>query len=303
MKRYVVARVGWLGLMLAGLLCITFAIARMVPGDPARLAAGPDATESMVETVRAKYGLDRPLPVQFGRYLAGLVAGDLGQSIRSHNPVRDDLIRYFPNTLELVMLALALAVGVGVPLGMLSAVSKDTWVDHLARVVSVSGVAVPAFWLGLVVIWLLGVHLQLVRPFSGGPSVIVIAVAIIAFHSLGVLARVYRRDMLEQAAQPYFRTALAKGLSHRQALWRHCHAGAFYALLAAVRSEAGWVIGGSATLEVLFGLPGISQFLVQSISARDYHVLLAYVMVVAAWMLIMSGLLAFWMRRLDPRHS
>src|SRR5574337_773899 len=135
--------------MLFGLLCITFAIARVVPGDPARLAAGPDATESMVQTVRAKYGLDQPLPVQFARYLQGLAVGDLGQSIRSQNPVRDDLLRYFPNTLELVTLSLLLAVVAGIPLGMLSAVFKDTWVDHLSRMASVSGVAVPAFWLGI----------------------------------------------------------------------------------------------------------------------------------------------------------
>jgi len=131
--------------MLFGLLCLTFAISHVVPGDPARLAAGPDANQSMVDTIRAKYGLDRPLGVQFVRYLRGLAAGDLGESLRSRNAVRDDLARYFPNTFELVTLALLLAVAVGIPLGMLSAVYRDTWIDHWARVVSVSGVALPAF--------------------------------------------------------------------------------------------------------------------------------------------------------------
>src|SRR5215813_8737875 len=127
--------------MLFGLLCLTFAIPHVVPGDPARLAAGPDATASMVETIRAKYGLDRPLGVQFARYLGGLARGDLGESLRSRNAVRDDLARYFPNTFELVSLALLLAVALGVPLGMLSAVYQNTWLDHVTRVVSVSGVA------------------------------------------------------------------------------------------------------------------------------------------------------------------
>jgi len=135
--------------MLFGLLCLTFVISHVVPGDPARLAAGPDANAAMVETIRTKYGLDRPLAAQFARYVRGLAVGDFGGSLRSRNAVRDDLARYFPNTFELVALALLLAVAVGLPLGMLSAVYKDTWIDHGARVVSVSGVALPAFWLGL----------------------------------------------------------------------------------------------------------------------------------------------------------
>src|SRR5262249_43325822 len=107
--------------MLFGLLCLTFAISHVVPGDPARLAAGPDANPAMVETLRTKYGLDQPLATQFARYLRGLAVGDLGASLRSRNAVRDDLVRYFPNTVELVALALLLAVVVGLPLGMLSA--------------------------------------------------------------------------------------------------------------------------------------------------------------------------------------
>src|SRR2546427_8503628 len=144
--------------MLFGLLCLTFAISHVMPGDPARLAAGPDANESMVETLRAKYGLDRPLGVQFVRYLGGVVTGDLGQSLRSRNAVLDDLLRYFPNPFDLVTLALLLAVALGVPLGMLSAVYKDTWIDHWTRIVSVSGVALPAFWLGLMLQLLLALH-------------------------------------------------------------------------------------------------------------------------------------------------
>src|SRR5947208_6916472 len=145
--------------MLFGLLCITFVISHVVPGDPARLAAGPDANDAMVETIRAKYGLDRPLPVRFGRYLTGILSGDLGESLRSRNAVLDDLVRYFPNTFELVALALLLAVVVGVPLGMLSAVYQNTWIDHVTRVVSVSGVALPAFWLGLMLQLLLALYL------------------------------------------------------------------------------------------------------------------------------------------------
>src|SRR5881392_2670973 len=166
MRQYVLKRLLFLGLMLSGLFCLTFAVSHVVPGDPARLAAGPDANEAMVETIRAKYGLDRPLPVRFARYLTGILSGDLGESLRSRNAVWDDLVRYFPNTFELVTLALLLAVAIGIPLGMLSAVYKDAWIDHLARVVSVSGVALPAFWLGVML--QLAIALQLGALPLGG---------------------------------------------------------------------------------------------------------------------------------------
>src|SRR5256885_12547639 len=146
---YVAGRVLALGVLLFGLLVITFVISHVIPGDRARLAAGPDASEAMVLTLRAQYGLDRSLGTQFVVYTRGLLRGDFGLSLRSRNTVADDLARFFPNSFELVTLSLLLAVAVGVPLGMLSAVYRDTWIDHGSRVMSGSGVAVPAFWLRL----------------------------------------------------------------------------------------------------------------------------------------------------------
>src|SRR5262244_2304708 len=152
--------------MLFGLTCVTFAISHVAPGDPARLAAGPDATASMVERIRAQYGLDRPLPVQFGQYLKGVLSGDLGRSLRTRETVAADLARYFPNTFELVTGAMLLAVALGVPLGILSAVYRDTWVDQLTRVVSVSGIAIPAFWAGLMLQLLIALDLGML-PLGG----------------------------------------------------------------------------------------------------------------------------------------
>src|SRR2546428_3602800 len=160
--------------MLVGLRCITFPITHLAPGDPARLAAGPDATASMVEKIRAEYGLDLPLPVQFGQYLRGVLSGDLGRSLRTRETVAADLARYFPNTFELVTGAMLLAVGLGVPLGILSAVYRDTWVDQLTRVVSVSGIAIPAFWLGLMLQLLLALELGIV-PLGGRPGLMTAA--------------------------------------------------------------------------------------------------------------------------------
>ncbi|HEV7263479.1 MAG TPA: ABC transporter permease [Falsiroseomonas sp.] len=132
--------------MLFGLVCITFVVSNVAPSDPAALAAGPDATRDMVETIRREYGLDRPLPEQFVRYVGGLLTGDLGRSIVTTRPVTQDLARYFPATLELVLLAMGFGVLVGVPLGMVSAVLKNQAPDHATRFVAVSLVALPAFW-------------------------------------------------------------------------------------------------------------------------------------------------------------
>ena len=294
---------------LASLLAVSvaaFFLIALMPADPVMIAIRAwnlTPTEETIAALRESWGLDRSLPERYLIWLGGFVSGDWGLSFRTGEPVLSEFLRRLPLSVGIGVGGLVLAISLSVPLGLAAAQRPGGFADRLSRLIAVSVQAVPAFWIGLVAIWLLGVHLQLVRPFSGGSSIVAIAIAIIALHSVGVLSRVYRKDMLEQASRPHFRTALAKGLSRRQALWHHCHRGAFYAALAAVRSEAGWVIGSTATLEVLFGLPGISQFLVQSIAVRDYHVLIAYVMVVALWMLLMNAVLQHAMRQLDPRHA
>lgn len=294
---------------LASLLAVSvaaFILIAFMPSDPVMIAIRAwnlAPTEETVAALRENWGLDRSMLERYLIWLKGFVSGDWGLSFRTGEPVLSEFLRRLPLSVGVGVAGLLLAIVLAVPLGLAAAQRPGGLADRFTRLVAVSVQAVPAFWIGLVAVWLLGVHLQIVRPFSGGPSIIAIAIAIIALHSVGVLSRVYRRDMLEQSGRPYFRTALAKGLSRREALWHHCHRSALYALLAAVRSEAGWVIGSTATLEVLFGLPGIGQFLVQSIAVRDFHVLLAYVMVIAVWMLLMNALLKAWMRQLDPRHA
>src|SRR5438552_965089 len=159
MTAYVLRRFLFLLLMLCGLLLLTFVISHVAPGDPARVAAGPDASNDMVEIVRKQFGLDQPLSVQFGQYVKHVVTGDFGRSLRTRQDVADDLLRFFPNSFELVTLAIVLATVLGVTLGMLSAVYRDRWPDHLSRVLSVSGVAIPAFWLGLMLQLLIALDL------------------------------------------------------------------------------------------------------------------------------------------------
>ena len=285
---------------------LAFLVVASMPADPVMIAIRawnlpPDP--ATVAGLRAAWGLDLPLPERYLHWLSGFVAGDWGRSFRTGEPVLAEIAARLPLSLTMGLGGLVLAIALAVPLGFAAAARPGGIADRVSRFLSIGVQAVPAFWLGILLIWLLGVHLRLVRPFSGGPAILLIAVGLVALHSIGMLARVYRRDLVAQAAMPYFTTALAKGLFRRQALWRHGNRGALYAMLSAVRSEAGWAIGTTATLEVLFGLPGIGQFLVASISARDYAVLLAYVMVVALWMVAMNAAVGLALHRLDPRAT
>lgn len=292
---------------LMGLLAVSlasFTVISLMPADPVAIAIrvwNLPATDETVAAMRAQWGLDQPLLSRYLGWLAGFVTGEWGRSFRTGEPVFGEFLQRLPVSLSLGLAGLALANLLAIPLGFLAAARPKGIVDRFSRALSVLVQSVPAFWLGLILLWVLGVQLRWIRPFSNEWSAIVLPVLLIALHSVAVLARVYRRDLRETAARPHFQTALAKGLSERQALWRHGHRSALYALLAAVRSEAGWVIGSTATTEILFGLPGISQFLVQSIAARDQMVLQAYVMVIAIWMLVMNGGAHLAMRLLDPR--
>ena len=317
--------------MLFGLLCLTFAISHVVPGDPARLAAGPDANASMVETIRVKYGLDRPLAVQFTRYLRGLATGDLGESLRSRNAVREDLARYFPNTFELVALALLLAVVVGIPLGMLSAAYRDTWVDHWARVVSVSGVALPAFWLGLMLQllvalylgWLplggrLGLtatppapitHLLLVDAllrgqwgtFLDAARHAVLPVVTLSFPALASIMRVNRAEMLETLQQDYIKTARAQGFSGFRVVTRHALRNAMIPTLAMIGLRYGWMLGGTILVETVFDWPGIGLYAVNAAVSSDFQPIMGVTLLVGLNFMLANLLVDLAYGVLDPR--
>jgi peptide/nickel transport system permease protein len=328
---YLVRRLALLGLMLFGLLCITFAVSHVAPGDPARLAAGPDATASMVETIRLKYGLDRPLPVQFVRYVRGLAAGDLGHSLRSHNPVLDDLIRYFPNTFELVTLALLLAVAVGIPLGMLSAVHKDTWIDHVTRVTSVSGVAVPAFWLGLMLQLVLALglgllplggrlrlttpppepltHLLLVdallrgewRTFADAVHHAILPVVTLCFPALASIMRVNRAEMIETLRQDYIVNARAQGFSGFTVVAKYALKNAMIPTLTMIGLRYGWMLGGTILVESVFDWPGIGLYAVNAAVSSDFQPILGVTLLLGLNFMLANLLVDLAYGWLDPR--
>jgi len=317
--------------MLFGLLCLTFAISHIVPGDPARLAAGPDANETMVRTLRTKYGLDQPLPVQFGRYLRGVLSGDLGESLRSHHAVLDDLVRYFPNTFELVTLSLGLAVLLGIPLGMLSAVRKDTWVDHLARVVAVSGVALPAFWLGLMLQLLIALHLGVLPlggrlPLTAAPPAPVthllfvdallcgewgtfvtalrhalLPVVTLCFPALASIMRVNRAEMIETLTQDYIQSARAQGFSGFRIVTRYALRNAMIPTLTMIGLRYGWMLGGTVLVETVFDWPGIGLYAVNAAVSSDFQPIMGVTLLIGLNFMLANLLVDLAYGWLDPR--
>jgi peptide/nickel transport system permease protein len=328
---YVVRRLAFLGLMLFGLLCLTFAISHVAPGDPARLAAGPDASASMVETLRAKYGLDQPWPVQFWRYVSGVARGDLGDSLRTRQTVRDDLVRFFPNSLELVTLALLLAVALGVPLGVLSAVYKDGWIDHLTRVLSVSGVAIPAFWLGLMLQLLVALHLgwlplggrlNLVTPppppithlllvdallrgqwttFVDALHHAVLPVAVLCFPALASILRVNRAEMIETLRQDYIVNARAQGLSGAVVVAKYALRNAMVPTLAMIGLRYGWMLGGTVLVETVFDWPGIGLYAVNAAASSDFQPIMGVTLILGLNFMLANLLVDLAYGWIDPR--
>ncbi|MBB4145614.1 ABC transporter permease [Rhizobium rhizoryzae] len=290
-----------------GLLVVSFAafaIITLMPVDPVEIAIRTwnlPATDETMAALRQDWGLDRPLISRYLRWGRDFLHGDWGRSFRTGEPVRTEFLHRLPLSLSIGIAGLCLALLLALPLGFAAVVKPGGVADRFSRLLSVFTQSTPVFATGLVLIWVFGVQLRWIRPFANDRASLVLAIALVALHSTAVLARVYRKGLQEAAIQPWFVTARAKGLSETQALWRHAHPSALYAVLAAVHSEAGWVIGSAAAMEILFGLPGISQFLVQSISMRDQMVLQAYVMVIALWMVSIDCLARLMMLRLEPR--
>ena len=292
----------------ASLLAISFlafAIISAMPSDPVAIAIRAwnlPVDGDIVAGLRAQWGLDRPFIERYAAWIVRFVGGDWGISFRTGEPVAAEFLRRLPLTLTIALSGLAVALVAAVPLGFLAALRPRGVVDRATRGLAILVQAVPSIWLGLILLWVLGVQLKWIRPFTRDWTGLILPIALVALHSLAVLTRVYRRDLIEVSTQPFFRTALAKGLGRPAALWRHGHAHALYALLSAFRAEASWAVGSTAAIELLFGLPGIGQFLVESIATRDYPVLQAYVMVVACWLLLLNAGIATSLLWLGPRQ-
>jgi len=318
-------------LMLVGLLAITFTISHIAPADPAALAAGPDATLEMIELYRTEHGLDRPLYVQFAIYLRDLVTGDWGRSIHTTRPVRDDLVRYFPNTFELVVFSIAIAIGLGVPLGVLAAVRQNRPIDHVIRVITVSGVAMPMFWLGLMAQLFFALqlgwfplggriemmtdppepitHLLLVDTllrgqfgtFVEGLHHIVLPAVALCFPALASIIRVNRAEMLETLKQDYIVNAHAQGLATFRIVALYALRNAMLPTIALTGLRFGWMLGGTVLVEAVFDWPGIGLYAVQAAISSDFEPIMGATIVLGFFFMMTNFAIDVIYGMLDPR--
>ena len=300
------ARAGGRALLtLLGVSLLAFAVIHAMPADPATIVLvqrSVPVTPEAIAALHAQWGLDRSLPAQYLHWLGRFGAGDWGVSFRTGAPILGEFAARLPTSLTIGLGGIGLGLAVGVPLGYAAALRPHGVADQATRLLSVWAQSFPAFWLGLLLIWVLAVELQVIRPFTGGMvEQLVLPTLVVALYQIGGFARIFRGGLAEVEAQRFFTAGMAKGLSRGAALRRHGARHAAYTLLAALTPAFAWAIGGTAVVEVVFAAPGISQFLVESIAVRDYFVLQAYIVTMAVWMLAMHLGATTLQAMLDPR--
>lgn len=319
-------------LTVLGLLAVTFFIGRVVPTDPALSVAGDRATREQLAEVRKQLGLDRPLYEQFGRYVASVARGDLGDSLLTGNAVTQDIGRVFPATLELATVGILFGAGLGIPLGVWAAVRRGGWPDQLSRVLGLVGYSAPIFWLGLMALLLFYAELGWVggpgrinvgflysieprtglmlvdtllagdgEAFASAFSHIALPGALLGYFSLAYISRMTRSFMLKELASEYVVAARAKGLSEARIIWRHALRNAAVPLLTVVALSYAGLLEGSVLTETVFSWPGLGQYITHALQSADMNAVLGGTLVVGVVFIginLLSDLLYRWM---DPR--
>ncbi len=315
MRKYAIRRLLLIVPTVLLLSVLIFGLLRVVPGDAAMLLLtdeGSKASEEVLQSLRHKMGLDRPLLVQYVSWLADMARGNFGTALVSQQSIRDQIIQRLPITLQVAVMAQLMGLLIGVPVGVLSAVKQRTWLDYALRVFSIFFLAAPSFWLGLLVIligalWFnysppIGYNLIWEKPLDNllqlmWPSLI------LASHGLATTARMTRSTMLEVMGEDYIRTARAKGLRESMVVMRHALKNALIPVVTLSGLSFAGLLGGTVVLESIFGIPGIGAWLVGSIQTRDYTVVQSVVVVLAVIFMLINLMVDLVYGWLDPRIS
>jgi peptide/nickel transport system permease protein len=313
---------------LIGVSLVVFVMVRAIPGDPAQILLGQQATQERVAEMRAEMGLDQPVPVQYVRYLGNAVQGDLGISITTGRPVTTELLERFPATLELTLAAMVFAIAVGVPIGVLAAVKQYSLVDRITSVFALTGISMPIFWLALILVVIFSVNLNLL-PFQGRTEVPIVSItgmvipdSILTLNFAGlwsgvkhlimpsvalgtipmaVITRMTRSSMLEVMGEDYIRTAHAKGVLPRRVVFRHALRNAMLPTVTVIGLQFGILLGGAVITETIFGWNGIGQFALESINRRDYAAIQGVVLYGTFFFMFINLIVDVLYATLDPR--
>lgn len=285
-----------------GVVTMVFVILRVLPGDPAALALGVDATPEALAELREQMGLNQPITVQYARFLWEVVRGDFGDSLHFGEPAMKLILDRVPATLELALPALFLAVIIALPLGVAAATRVNSIWDRLISIMTLGAQSLPNFWIGLMLILILARNWGLL-PTSGRGTwqQMVMPVITLAFPLLSALSRFVRSGMLENLRMDYVRTALAKGLTQRAVHYRHVFKNMLIPVVTTLGLQAGTLLGGSVVVETVFAWPGMGRLTADAILRRDYPVVQAGVLVIALFIVVVNLLVDLIYSLLDPR--
>jgi peptide/nickel transport system permease protein len=332
MLRFILKRLAAALPTVFGVLVVTFVMARALPGDPAAYFAGPAATKEAIEQIRAKLGLDKSVPEQFGLYLRDLAQGEFGKSLSTGQSVGRELVTRLPASLELVLGALLLSMAIAIPLGVMAATRPGSWIDHTARVVTTAGVSLPAFFTGLLLIYvfyfLLGwapAPMGRLDAFASAPpertgfyvidallagegetfvsavKQLVLPILTLAIFTLAPLARMTRAAMLEVLASDFIRTARASGLRAAMITYRYAFGNAMLPVVTTLGMVFSFLLGGAVLVEKVFAWPGIGSFAIEALIASDYAPIQGFVLTMALLYVGLNLLIDILYGVIDPR--
>lgn len=302
MKAYVIKKLLSLPLILLGASLIVFLAIRMLPGDPARLMAGPQATQDDVSRMHTRIGLDDPLAVQYGHFVSGMLKGDFGTSLKSGQPVSAEMSERVPYTLGLALLAWMMAVILGIPMGMCAAIYRNHVADHVLMLVAIAGASIANFWLALIAMDTFSVKLGWLPLLGaeGWKSYILPSVCLGIF-PMAVMSRMTRSSMVDVLGEDYIRTARAKGLAPFQVYFKHALRNALIPIVTIIALNFGSLIGGAVVTESVFNWPGIGRYLVDSVRYRDYPVIQGVTMITVASVVVMNLVGEMIIARINPK--
>jgi peptide/nickel transport system permease protein len=301
MRRYALVRVSQALATLLFLSVVVFLSVR-VTGDPAAYLIGPEGTVADYERLKRSMGLDRPLPIQYASFVADIVRGDLGNSLITRRPVGELLLERLPETAKLASAAFAITLVFGIPLGVLSAVHRDSLVDGLSKLFAVLGIAAPSFWVAIMLIFLFGGTLRWLPTFgSGGLDHLILPAFVLGWHGTAGMVRLARSSMLEVLGTEYVRFARAKGLPERLVTYRHAMRNALIPLLTYSGLLLANLLNGSVIVDVVFAWPGVGLLMLEGISRRDFPVVQAAVLAAGGVYVVVALVVDILYAYVNPR--
>jgi peptide/nickel transport system permease protein len=307
----IVRRFVQLILLLIGISFLVFASMYIAPGDPAAIIAGPTASKADIDAIREDLGLNDPFLVQYGRYISGVLHGDLGYSYQTKQPVWEAIMTRFPNTLNLAIASMIVAVVIGVTAGIISAIRQNSWFDFSSTVFALAGISIPNFWLGTVLILIFAVNLQILpvggldHPFYTieGTKQLILPAITLGTGAAAMIARMSRSSMLEVIRADFIRTARAKGVKERAVIWVHALRNAMIPVITVIGLNFGFLLGGTIITEQVFAINGVGRLMVQAIAARDFPMVQGSVLLVATLFVLVNLIVDIIYVFIDPRIS